>query len=76
MVATKLQRWKNEDSERWLRGERDQIKLIDLRFKRWQVARFRKIRRQDVPYIACSWDDVDVLDRGRGVGREISKGCE
>ena len=33
-----------------LREERNQIKLIDLRFERWQVAGFRKARkRQDVP---------------------------
>ena len=50
MVAhTKPQQRKNEESER-LRGERDQIKSIDLRFERWQVVRFRKARRrQDVP---------------------------
>ena len=50
MVAyTKLQQGKKEESER-LRGERDQIKFIDLRFEGWQVVRFRKARRkQDVP---------------------------
>ena len=33
-----------------LRGERHQIKFIDLRFERWQVVRFSKAgRRQDVP---------------------------
>ena len=33
-----------------LRGERDQIKFIDLRFERWQVLGLRKARRrQDVP---------------------------
>ena len=38
-----------EESGR-LRGERDQIKFIDLGFERWQVVRFRKAkRRQDVP---------------------------
>ena len=37
MVAYKKpQQWKKEESER-LRGERDQIKFIDLRFERWQV---------------------------------------
>ena len=47
MVAyTKPQQWKKEESES-LREERDQIKLIDLRFERWQVVRFRKARRQD-----------------------------
>ena len=42
-------RKKKEESER-LRGERDQIKFIDLKFERWQVVRFRKARRrQEVP---------------------------
>ena len=50
MVAyTKPQQRKEEESER-LRGERDKIKFIDLRFERWQFVRFRKARRsQDVP---------------------------
>ena len=49
VVNTKPQQRKKEESER-LRGERDQIKLIDLRFERWQVVGFRKGgRRQDVP---------------------------
>ena len=50
MVAyTVLQHRKKQESER-LRGERDQIKFIDLGFDRWQVVRFRKARRrQDVP---------------------------
>ena len=50
MVAyTKHQQRKKEESER-LRGERDQIKCIYLRFEKWQVLRFRKARRrQDVP---------------------------
>ena len=49
MVAfTKPQERKREKSEK-LRGGRDHIKFIDLRFERWQVARFRKARRQDVP---------------------------
>ena len=49
MVAyTKPQHRKREESEQ-LRGERDQIKFIDLRFERRQVVRFRKARvRQDV----------------------------
>ena len=43
------QQRKEEESER-LRGERDQIMLIDLEFERWQVVRFRKGRgRQDAP---------------------------
>ena len=50
MVAYKKpQQRKKEESQR-LRGERDEIKLIDLGFERWQVVRFRKARRrQDVP---------------------------
>ena len=45
MVAyTKPHQRKKEESE-GIRGERDQIKFIDLRFERWQVARFRKARR-------------------------------
>ena len=50
MVAyTKHQQRKEEENER-LRGERDQIKFIDLRFEGWQVVRLRKARRrQDVP---------------------------
>ena len=40
---TKRIQRKKEESER-LRGERDQIKFIDLRFERWQVLRFRKAK--------------------------------
>ena len=44
----KSQKRKKEERER-LRGERDQIKFIGLRFERSQVARSRKAkRRQDV----------------------------
>ena len=46
------QKRKKEESEqlRGERGERDQIKFIDLGFERWQVVRFRKARgRQDLP---------------------------
>ena len=39
MAYAKPQQRKEEESER-LRGERDQIKFIDLRFERGQVARF------------------------------------
>ena len=49
VVFTMPQSRKKEESER-LRGERDQIKFIDLGFQRWQVVGFRKARgRQDVP---------------------------
>ena len=42
MQSPKKER-KKEESER-LRGERDQIKFIDLRFERWQVVGSRKAR--------------------------------
>ena len=50
MVAfTKPQQRKKEESEK-LRGERDQMKFIDLRFEKSQVVGLRKARRrQDVP---------------------------
>ena len=49
VTYTKPQQKKKEESER-LRGEKDQIKFIDLRFERWQVVRFGKARRRlDVP---------------------------
>ena len=57
MTYTMPQQRKKEESER-LRGEREKIKFIDLRFERWQVVRFRKARRrQDVPKVACSRDE-------------------
>ena len=57
MVAiTKPKKQKKEESER-LRGEKDQIKFIDLRFEGWQVVRCRKARRQDVLLGASSWDE-------------------
>ena len=46
MVAyTKPQHRKKEESEQ-LRGQRDKIKFIHLRFERWQVAGLRKARRR------------------------------
>ena len=51
------QQRKKEESEK-LRGERDRIKFIDLRFERWQFVRFRKVRRrQEAPQIACYWGE-------------------
>ena len=38
MAYTKPQQRKKEESER-LKGKRDQIKLINLRFERWQFGR-------------------------------------
>ena len=44
MVAyTRPQQRKKEESKR-LRGERNQIKFIDLRFERWQAVGCRKAR--------------------------------
>ena len=49
MVAYTMPQQRKKESER-LKGERDQIKFIDLRFERWQVVGLRKARgRQDVP---------------------------
>ena len=49
LAYTMPQQRKKEESER-LRGERYQIKFIDLGYERWQVVRFRKARgRQDIP---------------------------
>ena len=57
MSYTKSQQGKKEESEQ-LRGERDQIKFIDLRFERWQVVGLKKARRrQDIPEMAFSWDE-------------------
>ena len=58
MVAyTQPMQRKEEESER-LRGARDQIKFIDLRFESCQVLRFRKARiTQDVALIACFRDE-------------------
>ena len=52
MAYTKPQQRKKEESER-LKGERDQIKFIDLGIESWQLVRFRKARgRQDL-FISC-----------------------
>ena len=49
VACAKPQQRKQEESER-LRGERDQVKFIDLRFESLQVVSFRKARgRQDAP---------------------------
>ena len=45
---TKPKRRKKEKSGR-LRGERDEIKFIDLRFERRKIVGFGKGRRQGVP---------------------------
>ena len=40
--STQLQKRKKEESE-LLRGERDKIKFIDLRYERWQVVIFSEL---------------------------------
>ena len=50
MVAYKKPQHRRKEESEQLRGERDQIKFIDLRFEGWQVVGLRKARRrQDVP---------------------------
>ena len=45
----KPQPW-NEEKIESLRGEKDQVNFIYIRFERWQVVGLRKARRgQDVP---------------------------
>ena len=71
-AATKEER----RSER-LRGERDQIKFIDLRFERWQVVRFRKARRGKTFHnLHVLRVNDDLWDRFRGLGSKNWKGCE
>ena len=61
MVAyTRPQQKKKEESKR-LRGERNQIKFIDLRVERWQVARFRKARgRQEEGKVILSFGRITI----------------
>ena len=77
MVAyTMPQQRKKEESER-LRGERDQIKFIDLGFERWQVVRFRKARgRQTSHKLHVLGMNDDLWDRVCGLGSGTWKGCE
>ena len=50
MVAYTKPKQKKKGESKWPKGERDQIKFVDLRFERGQAARFRKARKkQDVP---------------------------
>ena len=52
------------------RRERDQIEFIDLRFERWQVVRFGKVRRrQDVPNWFLSNPNQLRFSRGSSVVR-------
>ena len=77
MVAyTKPQQRQKEESER-LRGERYQIKFIDLRFERWQVVRFRKARRSKTFHkLHALGINVDLWDKVGTLGSETWEGCE
>ena len=55
VTCRKPQQWKKEENER-LRGERDQINFIYLRFERWQALGFGRARRgQDVPIVLVKY---------------------
>ena len=59
MVAYEKAQQKKAEERKRLRGDRDQIKFIDLRFERGSIVRFRKaVRMQGVPQISCSWDEI------------------
>ena len=45
MAYTKPQKRKREESERWLRGEGDLIKFMDLSFERCKVVGLRELCR-------------------------------
>ena len=53
MVAYTKPRQRKKEESKWLGGERDQIKFIDLRFQRWQAVRFRKSKRKLRRSINC-----------------------
>ena len=57
-----------------LRGERYQIKIIDLRFESWQAARFRK-QEEDKTFhkLHVPGMNDDLWDRVRGLGSETWK---
>ena len=48
MMADKKPQHRNKEESEQLRGERDKIKFIHLRFERWQVVGLRKARRLQV----------------------------
>ena len=77
MAYTKPQQQrKKEESER-LRGERDQIKFIDLGFERWQAGRFKKQEEGKTFHkLHVLGMNDDLWDRVRGLCSEAWKGCE
>ena len=44
MVAYTMPEQRKKEESEWLRGERDQIKFIDIEFERWHIVGFRKAR--------------------------------
>ena len=67
MVAyTKPQQRKKEKSEQ-LRGERDKIKFIDLRFERWQVLRimFRHWSNKGRDFFQHWWNSFGIAVRSQ-----------
>ena len=52
MGAYKKPQQRKKEESKWLRGDGDQNKLIDLRSQKWLAVGFRKARRQDVSDIA------------------------
>ena len=69
MVAYTMPQQRNKEESEGLRGERDQIKFIDVGFERWQFVRFRKARgMQDVHNLLVLGMNDALWDRVRGVG--------
>ena len=61
MVAyTKPQQRQKEENEQ-LRGERDEIKFIDLRFERWQVVGLRKALCWTIPKLGSEKTDCNTM---------------
>ena len=76
MAFAKPQQWKMEESER-LRGGRDKIKFIDLRFERWQVVGLGKQEESKAFHkLHVLGMNHNLWDRVREVGSETWKGCE
>ena len=74
MAYTKPQQRKKESKR--LRGERDQIKFIDLRFERWQVVRVGKEEGKTFHKLHVLRMNGDLWDRVCGLGSETLKVLE
>ena len=76
MVAyTMPQQRKKEEIER-LRGERDQIKFIHLRFEDGKLYDSRKQEGKTFHKLHVLGMNADLWDKVREVGSETWKGCE